>query len=120
MLLVLDLLWRGYRVIVSTHAPLVLDVLFALRTLKEADASPARLCDAFGIRRDRDTLKVMESALTKSYRTFYLHFEEGHVVSQDISALNPSSANPNESGWGGLTDFSSRVNNVVAEAVNAS
>lgn len=34
MLLVLDLLWRGYRVVISTHSPLILDVVWALRQLR--------------------------------------------------------------------------------------
>jgi hypothetical protein len=35
MLLVLDLLWRGYRVVVSTHSPLILDVVWAIRRVAE-------------------------------------------------------------------------------------
>src|SRR5438552_3917286 len=35
MLLVLDLLDRGYRVVLSTHSPLVVDVVWALRVFQE-------------------------------------------------------------------------------------
>jgi hypothetical protein len=121
MLLVLDLLWRGYRVILSTHAPLVLDIVFALRMLQERGAHPALLHKAFGITSTPYTHQVMSAVLSKqkSYRTFYLRFEEAGVVSQDISTLDPSSRDENIAGWGGLTGFSSRVNNIIAEAVNA-
>lgn len=119
MLLVLDLLWRGYRVILSTHAPLVLDVMFTLRVLQAHGGIPDQLYDAFGIKKSQQTRKVMKDALKKSYRTFYLHFDEGgRVVSRDISALDPSSPEEDEAEWGGLTKFSSSFNAAIAEAVS--
>ena len=114
MLLVLELLWRGYRVVVSTHATLVLDVVFTLRTLAErTDRAPARLFDAFGIRKHPGTQRVLDDALGYSYKTFLLNFEGKRVVSKDISALDPSSQDEAEAAWGGLTGFSSTFNHVL-------
>lgn len=39
MLLVLDLLWRGYRVVLSTHSPIVITALWALQRLATNQAS---------------------------------------------------------------------------------
>jgi energy-coupling factor transporter ATP-binding protein EcfA2 len=114
LLLVLELLWRGYRVIISTHATLVLDVVFTLRTLAErTKRAPASLFEAFGIRRYPATQRVLDSALGYSYKTFFLGFDEKRVVSKDISGLDPSSSDPSEAGWGGLTGFSSSFNRVL-------
>lgn len=122
MLLVLDLLWRGYRVILSTHAPLVLDVVFAIRSLQEHGAKPSLLARAFDIPANGRTYPVLKAALTKSLRTYAMHFEESidkpSVVAQDISGLDPSANDVVEAGWGGLTSFSSNFNSIVAEAIH--
>ena len=51
MLLVLDLLWRGYKVVISTHSPLILDVVWAIKRLAEQQADWHFLCDAFELAR---------------------------------------------------------------------
>lgn len=114
LLLVLELLWRGYNVVLSTHATLVLDVVFTLRTLAERTRrAPQSLFDAFGIRRYPATQKVLDAALTHTYKTFYFGFQNGTVMSKDISALDPSSPDREEAEWGGLTGFSSNFNRVL-------
>lgn len=114
LLLVLELLSRGYRVILSTHATLVLDVVFTLRTLAErTQRAPDALFSAFGIRKYAATRRVLDAALRYSYRTYLLQFEGSHVVSKDISALDPSSGDKAEAEWGGLTGFSSSFNRVL-------
>jgi hypothetical protein len=121
MLLVLELLWRGYKVVLSTHAPLVLDVMFALTQLGKSGVphKEAVLSRAFGVPNDQSTWPVMHEALRSTYRTFALTFRGTSVESRDISGLDPSSPDPVEAEWGGLTGFSSRFNAVVSEAVNA-
>jgi hypothetical protein len=42
------------------------------------------------------------------------------VRSKDISSLDPDDPNDAVSGWGGLTEFSSRFGDVVRKAVNES
>lgn len=116
MLLVLDLLWRGYRVILSTHSPLILDVVFALRTLQAWQSGPETLYRAFGVRKTQKMREVMKAALQKSYRSYFLDFVDGEVVSRDISALDPGADDPAEAGWGGLTAFSSGFNEAIARA----
>ncbi|MEW6742384.1 MAG: hypothetical protein AB1486_06465 [Planctomycetota bacterium] len=51
LLLVMELLWRGYRACLSTHSPHVLDVVWALRTIREQGAEPKRLLDVFVVRK---------------------------------------------------------------------
>lgn len=118
MLLVLDLLWRGYRVVLSTHSPHVLTAVWMLRRLKENRARWQIICNAFSVP-NQQMKKVAESALLKDYRVHRLAFDDdGKVHSADISDLDPGSENPSESGWGGLTEFSSRFGEAVRDAVN--
>lgn len=119
LVLVLDLLWRGYRVVLSTHSPVLLTAIWMLRRLKENDARWELLCDAVGLKPTRPLQKVAEAALTKSYRVFLLEFGSDELVrSKDISSLDPESEDEDVSGWGGLTGFSSRFGDVVRRAVN--
>lgn len=120
MLLALDLLWRGYRVVISTHSPLVLDVVWAIRRLAENKARWQLLCSAFDVRTSQDLRQVLEHAITCTYRVFFLDMDatRGRVTSRDISGLDPESTNRGEADWGGLTGFSSRFGEAVRKAVN--
>ncbi len=123
MLLVLELLWRGYRVVLSTHSPHVLTMLWMMRQLQAYHARWQLVCDAFNVPpRSRPPMRhIAESALTKAYRAYLLEFdEEGKVTSKDISALDPSSEDEDIAGWGGLTEYSSRFGEMVRKAVNES
>jgi energy-coupling factor transporter ATP-binding protein EcfA2 len=119
LLLVLDLLWRDYRVVISTHSPHVLTMLWMMNRLKANGASWKLVCEAFDIVASQQMQPVAEAALTKEYRAFSLNFDEGGKVhSKDISALDPSSEDEAVSGWGGLTEYSSRFGETVRTAVN--
>lgn len=114
LLLVLELLWRGYRVCLSTHSPHVLDVVWALRVIQEHRADPDRLLEAFEAPKTMPMRRVAESALSKESRVYYFD-REGYA--RDISNLDPGSQNDWEAGWGGLSEFSGRVNDIVAQVV---
>jgi hypothetical protein len=121
MILVLDLLWRGYRVVLSTHSPLVLTVAWMLRRLHATHARWQFVCDGFGVEGEHRTAlkKVAPAALRKRVLTHLLSFgNNGRVHSKDISTLDPGSDDDDVSGWGGLTGFSSRFADAVRAAAN--
>ncbi len=121
MLLVLDLLWRGYRVVLSTHSPIVVTAIWALQRLAAHEASYQLVCDAFSLPTQyRTSLRpVAESALMKSYATYVLGYAgDNHVTATDISSLDPGADDDAVSGWGGLAGFSSRFAESVRDAVN--
>jgi hypothetical protein len=119
LLLALDLLWRGYRVVLSTHSPHVLTAIWMLRQLKAHQARWQLVCQAFDVPESQSLQKVAQAALEKEYRVHLLEFGRGsHVRSKDISQLDPESEDEGMSGWGGLTAFSSRFGDAVREAVN--
>ncbi|WGG48478.1 AAA family ATPase [Rugamonas sp. DEMB1] len=121
MLLVLDLLWRGYKVVISSHSPHVLTMLWMMRQLKKYNARPELVCNAFDVTASIAMKNVAKEAITKDYRAYLMEFDgKRKVNSVDISELDPSSDDERISGWGGLTEFSSRFGDAVRNAVNES
>jgi hypothetical protein len=121
MLLVLDLLSRSYRVVLSTHSPLVVDVVWALKMLQAEGADGRSVLELFDVSdATRATVIMAERALKKAYRVHSLDLGANNsVTSMDISSLDPGSDDPVIAGWGGLTRFSGRIGEVVGAAVRA-
>ena len=119
LLLVLDLLWRGYRVVLSTHSPHVLAAVWMLQRLKEHHAPWHLVCGAFEVKRDAQMRKVAAEALRKDYRVHYMFFDDAmQVRSKNISSLDVEDADDAISSWGGLAELSSRFGKAVRQAVN--
>lgn len=117
LLLTLDLLWRGYRVVISTHSPHLLTGVWMLQRLKVHQAKWQWVCQGLGAARD-GMKDVAENALTKDYKVFFMDLDKkSKAVARDISGLNPDSENDYEADWGGLTGFSSRFGEAVRKAV---
>jgi len=115
LLLVLELVTRGYRVCLSTHSPQVLESVWALRHLKANNASPSSLLSVFEAPNTQPMKKLAETVMTKSVKVHYFNSATGRT--KDISNLDPDSEDAGEGGWGGLTEFSGRANAAVARAV---
>ncbi len=121
MLLVLDLLWRGYRVVMSTHSPHVLTLLWMMKRLQEHNARWQLVCQAFGVRAPQNMHLVAKAALQKDYRAHLMDLgQDGQVRAVDISTLDPDAADERIAGWGGLTEYSSQFGDAVRMAVNES
>jgi hypothetical protein len=119
MLLVLDLLWRGYRVALSTHSPHVLTFLWMMRRLRENEARWQLVCEAFDVATSPAMKQIAEAAIKKDYRAHLLEFDAGGKVNSiEISALDPGDDDERVAGWGGLTGYSSRFGDAVRKAVN--
>jgi hypothetical protein len=56
-------------------------------------------------------------ALEKHAKVYYFDRESG--TTRDISDLDPAADEKFESGWGGLTEWSGRVADIVAKAAEA-
>ena len=114
MLMVLELLLRNYRVCLSTHSPHVLDVVWALRQLQAQHGREKDVLDLFGLATNQETRKIAASALQKQMRVYY--FQRNGLVT-DISTLDPGAADDAVAGWGGLSEFSGHVGDIVARVV---
>ncbi len=115
VLMLFELVSRGYRVCISTHSPQVLDALWALKHLKGNNAPPEALLQVFDAPQSPGMLEMAEGVLQKTAKVYYFDRDTGHT--RDISDLNPESEEAGESGWGGLAEFSGRANAAVARAV---
>lgn len=115
LLMVFELLARGYRVCLSTHSSQVLDAMWALKHLRENKAQPEALLEVFAAPKTQAMIKMAEAVMAKSSWVHYFDRQSG--TTRDISALDPGSEEEGEAGWGGLSEFSGRANDAVARAV---
>jgi len=115
MLLVLELLARGYSVCLSTHSPHVLDVVWAIQTIREHKGEIRDILDLFRLPSNDPTKSLAEAALKKELRVYYFQ-RTGRI--ENISKLDPGSDNGAEAGWGGLSEFSGHVGEIVSRVVS--
>lgn len=114
LLLVLELLWRGYRVCISTHSPQVLDLIWVLRTLHKTGSAADDLLEVFDVPRTQGLRKVASEAVSKECKVYYFSADDG--VAREISGLDPAAVDQQESSWGRMLEFSGRANEVVARS----
>ncbi|WP_291586674.1 AAA family ATPase [Comamonas sp. UBA7528] len=115
LLLVLELLRRDYRVVISTHSPVVLEMVWALQEFKSLEADESSVRELFGLTASNKAKALGKAALEKDYRVYFL----GRTSSAtEISHLNPGADNEQEASWGGITGFSNKTNSAIAKAVN--
>lgn len=117
LLLVFDLLKRGYRVCLSTHSPHILDVVWALRVFRDNNGTEKDVRDIFTLKAS-DYAKELGASVMKKHTK--VHYFQANGIVKDISELDPGSEENEESGWGGLTEFSCNIGNIVARVVNRS
>lgn len=115
LLMVLELLRRGYRVCLSTHSTQILEFAWALRSLRENGGSVESVLELFGVKANQATRSLGDVALKTNVAVHYFDRESGR--SHDISRLDPSASDSVEAAWGGLTEFAERANREVALAV---
>lgn len=113
--LIMELLSRGYRICVSTHSPHVLDIVWALRFLRENGGETRDVLKLLGLASRSKTKKLADAALQRRLATYYFG-RDGSV--RDISGLDPGSEDMAEGGWGGLTEFSGKVGDIVSDVAN--
>lgn len=114
MAFVFELLRRRYKVVISTHSPSVLDVVWGIRTLKQYGGTPKDLARMVAANPSREISEAARVALDSDTRVYYFERNAGAV---DISRLDPDSEIVEEAGWGGLTAFSDSVATVVTDVV---
>jgi hypothetical protein len=115
LLMVLELVARGYRVCMSSHSPQVLEAVWAIQRLRESGADAKALLRVFDTTATAPMQKMAETVLGKMLKVYYFDRESGK--STDISGLDPSNPDVAEAEWGGLAEFSAAANAAVAEAV---
>lgn len=119
ILQMMEFMHAGYKVIVSTHSPVLLEFVWAYNCLKSIPKNMrvGALCEVFGIQNSkRFNLNFLNDIYKKDIKTYYFSRDEsGKVNAKDISSLNVYSEDVATNEWGGLTQFSSKANDVVSK-----
>lgn len=115
LLLVLELLKRGYKVVMSTHSPVGLDMVWALRLLKANGGTSGDVRNLFMQPANGHMDLLARAALKADYRVVYFD-RDGRTY--DISSLDPNADSAFEAEWGGLSGFASQAGGVVSQVMN--
>ena len=115
LLLVLELMKRGYKVVLSTHSPVVLDLVWALQEFKQLGGTESDVRRLLNLRAGGYANELGKAVLKKDLRVYF--FSRDNEV-KDISRLSPLSDETAEAEWGGLVGFASRTGQVIADVVN--
>ena len=116
LLEILELIHNGLKVIVSTHSTTLLDFAWAFNIVKKSEAANKEdaLYEMFDLHKNAATSQIFEGLLSKELSTYYFsRTATGEVTSTDISSLDAGSEDSAISEWGGLSQFSSKVADIV-------
>lgn len=115
LLLVLELMKRGYKVVLSTHSPVVLDLVWALQEFKQLGGTATDVRKLLNLSASGYANELGRAVLKKDLRVYF--FNRDSEV-EDISRLSPLSEQAAEAEWGGLVGFASRTGKAIADLVN--
>ena len=110
-----DLLRRGYKVIVSTHSSQVPELIWAIQLLVKWNASPTHLSKLLDLNSTSFSTELTKTVFEE--RTFKTYYFSPYNEVKNISTLDAEDSDEAVSDWGGLTLFSTRVADVLSEAM---
>lgn len=114
----IELVSRGYKLLISTHSAVFLEFAWAfgfLREHKQGWDSFSKLFTDKKLTQMKDSLETM--LLKKNIRSYYFRKADNDVFIEDLSALDVGSDIDYMADWGGLSSFSERASNVVSASV---
>jgi hypothetical protein len=119
ILQVIDLLSRGYKVIISTHSPVLLEFAWAFNLLQNKKATNKALHELFDLTKNAQTNQLLDNILKdKKIKTFYFARKNNKVVTKDISSLDANSEDVNIAEWGGISQFAGKAADIVLKYVD--
>ena len=117
LIVFLELMRRGYKVIVSTHSAQVLELVWTIQYLVKARAKPVQLLKVLDLRSNHFSKPLAETIFEKTFKTYYFSRQDKIVNVKDISTLDAEDPDEAVSDFGGLTAFSTKTSEVVSEAM---
>ena len=121
LLQICSLMAAGYKVIVSTHSSILIEYAWAFNTLKDNSHNFHKaLCALFEVEHDSALGKMLKKICHKSVKTYFFsrQGQAAKVYTKDISTLDVASDEPDLSEWGGISEFSTHVNDIVSAYYN--
>lgn len=117
----LELIHRGYKVILSTHSPQILELIWAIQILGKYNANSDFLLQILNLRKVSYLNKFADDILTKVFKAYYFERNpRGNISVKDISSLDAEDLDIAISDWGGLTHFSSQVSSILSQVIQDS
>ncbi len=128
LLIFLELMYRGYRVIVSTHSPVVLELCWVMQMIQDRKAQEKKADEKVGegplfelfelSNRDSGIKNIFQKIITSTFKTYYFSREKDGIHVKDISKLELGVEETEMSEWGGITSFSSRASEIVSNLMS--
>lgn len=118
MVVFLELIAKGYKLIISTHSPVLLELLWALKYIKDYNGSALDLFELFSLEKNASLGSTFKTVINdKTFATYYFDQYKDGVTIKNISSLDAGSEDNSISNWGGLTDFGSKASDIVSKLV---
>lgn len=116
LLQVMDLIDRGYKVIISTHSPVMLEFAWAVNYLKQNKGDYKSLSELFDIKPIHSSIKEIFSSFlnNKKINTYYFDRKDNQVTVKDISSLDAGDKDSAIAEWGGLSSFISKATDIIS------
>ncbi|MDR0865988.1 MAG: ATP-binding protein [Candidatus Symbiothrix sp.] len=116
ILQVIDLLSRGYKVIISTHSPVLLEFAWAFNLLKKSKVPDKALFELFNMKVNAQNKQLLDNILAnKNINTYYFARKSNKVITKDISSLDADSEDIDIAEWGGISQFAGRATDIVSK-----
>ncbi len=116
LLLSLQLIHRGYKVVISTHSPVLLEMVWVINNLKQSKGKVEDIFKLFDLPKSSALKEIFESVLAeKIFKTWLFDRDQDKENIRDISSLDAGSDDPAISNWGGLSEFASRAVDIVSK-----
>jgi predicted ATPase len=118
MVVFLELISRGYKIIISTHSPVLLELLWAMNYIKKFKGTSSDLFDLFSLEKNQSIDTTFKKIIKeKEFATYFFEQNRLGVTIKNISSLDAGSNDTGVSNWGGLTDFASKASDIVSKLV---
>lgn len=115
---VMDLISRGYQIVISTHSPVFLEFAWAFRFLKESKKTSGKDLMKLFPSSPPSLSMMFENVFNQNIKSYYFDREGSEIIVRDISSLDAGSDDPAVSEWGGLSSFSTNAMEIVSKAVS--
>ncbi|MGL4942159.1 MAG: AAA family ATPase [Thermoguttaceae bacterium] len=122
--MICELLFRGYKVCLSTHSLPLLEFIWGIKKIQEGvpfSKKPSEvhnlLIQLLGLETSQKLRKMAAGVLEKDFKVYYFAPQQNQSVTKDISSLDLWSDVEAIAHWGGLTEFGQRAGDVVSDVV---
>ena len=121
MVAFIDLVSRGYKVVITTHSTVLIELAWAMNYIKKYNGTVEDLFKLFGLKPNNSpSLRpVFETLIReKIFHTYYFDRTKNGVHIKNISILEAGNDDEDIDTWGGLSAFSNKAAEVIAKLVN--